>query len=87
MKKPRLPESKAALAIAMIVAGMTNSRDFDDLFENGDGTEVVVHIVNKIRSNDAWRRAVADWHGGQLIDGMPAAWVETFNTHGPKILL
>ncbi len=72
-------KSRALKAITMIVAKKTDSRAFDDLFEAGDGDEVVSHIINRIRQNHNERTAVASWHGGELIDGMPASWVETYN--------
>ena len=64
------------LAEAIYVVGnaaMRGSRAFDNCFENGDGDEVVTHLVRRSEESPALRSAIAADFGGTF----PVKWLET----------
>jgi len=54
-------------------AAMRGSRAFDNCFENGDGDQVVAHLVARSLENPALRSAIAADFGGIF----PSKWIET----------
>lgn len=65
---------RASIAIRR---GRTQSRSFDDCFEQGDGDAVVTALVRRAAKNPELHRGICRLHGGEF----PAGWLATAETH------
>lgn len=71
------------LAEAIYLLGspsLRSSRAFDNCFENGDGAQVVAHLVERARSNPSLWNAIARDFGGTF----PAQWLDTADKAQPQ---
>lgn len=79
---PLAAQSRARLAAAMIMGDSQFGRSFDDLFESGDGTDVVVGIMILYYSNSALRKRAGESDRARFID-VPG-WTDVLRCFQPS---